>query len=300
MIKVYGGIMLNSMTGYGRQNYVDENFNIDLEIKTVNSRYLDISIRMPSMLNFLEDKLRKTIKEKIARGRIELSIRMQAKGKAKGFIEADLELAQQTKNVLLDIANHIDIEANISLQDILKNEDVFIFNHAEVDQEALQAILLPLLDEVLEQVNLMRKKEGQALANILEDYIGVMEEKLEQLSLLSKDLALEMKDKLTQSISKLLNQVPINEDRLANEIVFYADRADIQEELIRLKSHNQQFLDSMANKKPVGKTLDFISQEMLREANTIGSKSNKEEITKLVIEMKTTIEKIKEQVQNIQ
>lgn len=293
--------MIKSMTGFGREGYTDETISIELEMKSVNSRFLDISIRMPNQFNFLEDTIRKVIKNYIYRGRVEVFIRSSKKNLVKSDIIVDLEVAKQMKLNLQNIIDSTGISSNVELSDILKNEDVLSYKAPDLEDEYLEGIVINCLQKTIQALDEMRVKEGDNLSRVLFDYVDELEKNLVKISSLSSDLTTEYRDKLKESITKLLDgNHPLDEDKLANEIVFYADRADIQEEIQRMKSHINLFRESMEIKESVGKKLDFITQEMLRETNTIGSKSNKEEITNLVIEQKTIIEKIKEQVQNIE
>lgn len=293
--------MIKSMTGFGREGYTDETISIELEMKSVNSRFLDISIRMPNQFNLLEDKIRKVIKNYIYRGRVEVFIRSSKKNLVKSDIIVDLEVAKQMKLNLQNIIDSTGISSNVELSDILKNEDVLSYKAPDLEDEYLEGIVINCLQKTIQALDEMRVKEGDNLSRVLFDYVDELEKNLVKISSLSSDLTTEYRDKLKESITKLLDgNHPLDEDKLANEIVFYADRADIQEEIQRMKSHINLFRESMEIKESVGKKLDFITQEMLRETNTIGSKSNKEEITNLVIEQKTIIEKIKEQVQNIE
>ncbi len=293
--------MIKSMTGFGRHSFIDENISIDFEMKSVNSRYLDLSIRMPNQFNFLEDTIRKIVKKSIHRGRVEIYIRSAKKNIGKSQILVDLDAAINMRDSLQSIIDTTGIESKIELSDILKNEDVLSYRQADLEEDYLEKILVDSLEKTISALDEMRIIEGENLLKVLNSYIDEIEVNIEKISSLSCDLTGEYRDKLKESIGKLLDEnYPINEDRLANEIVFYADRADIQEEITRMKSHIKLFRNTLDHKESSGKKLDFISQEMLRETNTIGSKSNKDEITKLVIEQKTIIEKIKEQVQNIE
>ena len=182
----------------------------------------------------------------------------------------------------------------------MRNEDVLKFEAEELDDEYLSSVILNTIEEVLVQLVNMRKSEGLNLKNDLSNNIDILKENRENICYQVKNLKEEIRNKLFANIQEILDQNIINEDRLANEIVFYADRQDINEELSRLNSHFIQFEESLETNEAIGKKLDFISQEMLREVNTIGSKTSNINVTNHVIEMKTTIEKIKEQVQNIE
>ncbi|MGF0039247.1 YicC/YloC family endoribonuclease [Peptoniphilaceae bacterium SGI.131] len=293
--------MIKSMTGFGKSHYMDENLDLDLEIKSVNSRYLDISIKMPNQLNFLEDKLKKTIKSFIERGRVDLFIRSQRKGIGKSNIIVDLDLAKEMKTKLDSLCKAADISSPISLRDILINDDILVFQSGDYDESYLEKALIDTVSIALEKLDIMRIEEGRELYKDLDENITRLENLSDKIGKYAENISKDARDRLYININKLIDKnIALDEERLANEVAYFADKADINEELIRLKSHFVQFRQSMAFNNAIGKKLDFITQEMLRETNTIGSKSSKLEITELVIEMKTIIEKIKEQVQNIE
>ncbi|MGY3776786.1 YicC/YloC family endoribonuclease [Helcococcus sueciensis] len=295
--------MIKSMTGYGKSSYMDDKLNIEVEIKSVNSRFLDINTRMPYQLNFMEDKINKLIRKYIKRGRIDLFIKSKTKSLGNTNITIDEVQAGKMYEALNSLKNTFNLEGeyrDIRISDILRNEDVLRFEAEELDDEYLSLVILNTIEEVLVQLVNMRIAEGLNLKNDLSNNIDILKENRENICNQVKNLKEEIRNKLFANIQEILDQNIINEDRLANEIVFYADRQDINEELSRLNSHFIQFEESLETNEAIGKKLDFISQEMLREVNTIGSKTSNINVTNHVIEMKTTIEKIKEQVQNIE
>nr|WP_276938930.1 YicC/YloC family endoribonuclease [Helcococcus sueciensis] len=295
--------MIKSMTGYGKSSYMDDKLNIEVEIKSVNSRFLDINTRMPYQLNFMEDKINKLIRKYIKRGRIDLFIKSKTKSLGITNITIDEVQAGKMYEALNSLKNTFNLEGeyrDIRISDILRNEDVLRFEAEELDDEYLSLVILNTIEEVLVQLVNMRIAEGLNLKNDLSNNIDILKENRENICNQVKNLKEEIRNKLFANIQEILDQNIINEDRLANEIVFYADRQDINEELSRLNSHFIQFEESLETNEAIGKKLDFISQEMLREVNTIGSKTSNINVTNHVIEMKTTIEKIKEQVQNIE
>ena len=293
--------MIKSMTGFGRSEYSNEDISIEVEIKTVNSRFLDISLKMPNKFNFFEDKIRKLINKYISRGRVEVFIKYAQDKADKNDILVDLETAIRMKISLQSIIDYTGINSTIYISDLLENEDILSYQAPEDDKEKLENIILNQIEESIKSLKTMREKEGENLSRVLVQYIDQIKKNNLEISAYSSDLTKEYRDKIKESIERLLeDKHPVDEMRLANEIVFYADKADIQEEINRMKSHIKLFNEVLQTDEPVGKKLEFITQEMLRETNTIGSKSNKDEITKLVIEQKTIIEKIKEQVQNIE
>lgn len=293
--------MIKSMTGFGKTHFLNEELNFNLEVKTVNSRFLDINIRMPYQLNFLEDKINKLIKKYISRGRVDIFIRSKNKAIGNTAIKVDLDLAKDMGEKLQEIAKQADISKDkISLNDILRNEDVLVFEPEELDDDFLEKIVLGQLEEVLKELVDMRTEEGKNLHKDLSSNLNDLKENLDKVKELAKDIKQEIKDKLYKSINENIDSKLVDEDRLAVEIVYYADKQDINEEITRLYSHIDQFNKHLEADGPIGKKLDFISQEMLRETNTIASKSQKLDLINITIEMKTIIEKIKEQVQNIE
>ncbi len=293
--------MIKSMTGYGKSEIENELVDFDVEIRTVNSRYFDLQIRMPSQFNFLEDKIRKTINSKLKRGRVDVYIKSSRRKSLSSNVSIEKNLALDMKNKLEDLVDYIDLDYKISLRDILINEDIINFeSNNEVDEE-VQKMLLTTIGEATNKVYLMREVEGKSLAEDLTGNLDKLEEIIGEVEKRSDELIYIYKERLEKSIANILeDNIAIDQDRLANEIAFHADKADINEEIIRLKSHIEQFRKNIESDAPVGKKLDFIVQEMLREFNTIGSKANDLSIIDYIIEGKSLIEKLKEQVQNVE
>lgn len=293
--------MIKSMTGYGKSEIENELVDFDVEIRTVNSRYFDLQIRMPSQFNFLEDKIRKEINSKLKRGRVDVYIKSSRRKSLSSNVSIEKDLALDMKNKLEDLIEYIDLDYRLSLRDILINEDIINFeSNNEVDEE-VSKMLLSAIGEASEKVDKMREVEGQSLAKDLEFNLAKLEEIILEVEKRSEEVVYIYKERLEKNIANILTDtVAIDQDRLANEIAFYADKSDINEEIIRLKSHMEQFRKNIESNAPVGKKLDFIVQEMLREFNTIGSKANDLSIIDHIIEGKSLIEKLKEQVQNVE
>lgn len=293
--------MIKSMTGFGKVSFSDEKLNLDIEIKTINSRYFDFNIRMPYQLNFLEDKISKTVKEYVKRGRVDVFIRSKKKNLINTDIKIDLDQANLMSDALKRIAESTGVnKESIQISDILKNDDILIFESESLDEKYLEETILDQIKIALEHLVEMRKNEGLSLHNDLSANVSELETKKDLIKQLSENIKSEIREKLLKNIQELIDLSKVDEDRLSNEIVYYADKQDINEEIIRLESHIDQFREIVNKDESVGKKLDFITQEMLRESNTIGSKSSKIDITNIVIDMKTVIEKIKEQVQNVE
>ncbi len=295
--------MIKSLTGYGKVNYTDENLNLDIEIRSVNSRYLDMNIRMPNQLLFLEDKITKQLKSIIKRGRVEVYIRSKNKNLATSKIHVDEKAVLETKEAFEKIAEIADLDfdsKNIELKDLLFNSDILVFEPKELDDKYLEEIILSNIDIATSKLLDMKIEEGSNLEKDLINNVNLLKDYKDEIEVYAKDIKEEIKEKLLTNIEESLDTGKIDQDRLANEIIYYADKSDINEELTRLDSHFKQFINTINSSDSSGKKLDFITQEFLRETNTIASKSSKIEITNISIEMKTIIEKIKEQVQNVE
>lgn len=295
--------MIKSMTGYAKSNYIDENFNFDIEIKTINSRYLDFNIKMPYDLNFLEDSIKKLTKKYISRGRVDIYIRNLKKRFCEGKIIVDEEKAKEKFNALSNLRNLLNknnIIEKIKMEDILSNDEILIYEYEDLNEDIVKTKILENLENTLQKVVETRKFEGENLYKDLEFNLNEIKIKLDSIKLNSENINEEIRIYLNDKISSLIDESVIDNDRLANEIVYYAERQDINEEITRLDSHIIHFKKDLDNDSMIGKKLDFIAQEMLREANTIGSKTSKINIIDLIIDIKTLIEKIKEQVQNVE
>lgn len=295
--------MIKSMTGFGKSHFQDENLNFNIEIKTVNSRYLDINVKMPNQLNFLEDKIKTIIKSYVNRGRVDIFIKSDFRNIGKSNIVVDLDSAKKMYDSLRLISDYLSLsneKSEPNLSEILKNEDILTYESQDLDEEYLLNIVKDTIEIALSDVLRMRRFEGENLYKDLNSNIEKLNVYVDEVNRNISGIKEELREKIYKNISEILEKNIIDVDRLANEIVYYADKVDINEEITRLYSHIAHFKKMLESSDTVGKKLDFITQELLRETNTIASKSSKIEIINLVIEMKTIIEKIKEQVQNIE
>lgn len=290
--------MVNSMTGFGRASYSIDERQYNVEIKSVNNRYCDISVKMPRSISYLEEKVKAKALKKIARGKVDIFITFYNNSTKGKKIKFNHELAKLYIEELEKIALDNGIEKNIQVTEISKFPDMLSIENNE-DEELIWSELEKPLDEALEQFITMRENEGKKLS---EDILKRIDNIKKIVSVLSENSTRLIKDyvvKLETRIKELLNTDVIDENRLAMETVIYADKSSIEEEITRLKSHIEQFRTLM-NGNVVGKKIDFLIQEMNRETNTIGSKSGSIEITNMVIEIKTELEDIREQIQNIE
>ena len=291
--------MIKSMTGFGRGKYENEGRTYVVEIKSVNHKYSDISVRLPRFLNSIEDKIRKRVLEVISRGKIDVFITFEDYSNKSSNIRINKELAKEYIKELKELSDETGIKYDINVMDISKLPEILKIEEDD-NEEIISKEIMIALDEALEKFINMRETEGKKLAEDIEKRIYFVEEKVKEISELSSTLVEDYISKLETRINEILKTTVVDEVRLAQEIVIFADKSSIEEEITRLNSHISQFLNLLKQSSPIGKKFDFIVQEMNREINTIGSKANCLEITNRVIEVKTEIENIREQIQNIE
>lgn len=292
--------MLRSMTGFGRSKYETEGREYLVEIKSVNNRYSDISIKLPRNISFLEEKVKKTITNSISRGKVDVFINFTNYSEKGKKIKINTELAKQYIEELRNLQKETDVIDNIGIMDICKMPEVLNLKTEDDDEDVLWQELSECLNNAITSFVFMRENEGTKIKEDLEKRIECVKEKIEEISKISSGVVEDYVDKLEKRVNELLKTSVVDETRLAQEIVIYSDKCSVEEELTRLRSHIYQFLNLLNETNPVGKKIDFLIQEMNRETNTIGSKANNLEITNLVVDIKTEIENIREQVQNIE
>ncbi len=291
--------MIKSMTGYGKANVSIEKREYQVEIKSVNHRYLDISVKMPRILSYLEEEVKKQIATKIKRGKIDVFITLQDEGTENKNIKINTEIAKIYINELKQLAQNEGLLTNIEVTEIARLPDVLTIQNKQED-ERLKKELLSVVNKAVDGLVEMRTIEGEKIAEDLLQRIKVIQEKVKEISELSTGLIEEYVVKLKGRIKELLKEENIDENRLEQEVVIYADKCSVEEEVIRLKSHISQLQELIKTDGAIGKKLDFIIQEMNRETNTIGSKANHLGITNYVVDVKTELENIREQIQNIE
>ncbi len=291
--------MIKSMTGYGKANLSKDKREYQVEIKSVNHRYLDICVKMPRVLSYLEEEVKKQISSQIKRGKVDVFITFENNSIEDKEIKINTEIAKIYIEELKKLAKQENILDNIEVTEISKLPDVLTIQNNQED-ETIKDALLEAVSNATENLVQMRSIEGNKMADDLVARIQGIKEKVEEISSLSTGLIEEYVVKLEGRIKEILKNQDIDESRLAQEVVIYADKCSIEEEVTRLKSHISQFEKLIKTDEAIGKKLDFIIQEMNRETNTIGSKANNLEITNGVIDIKTELENIREQVQNIE
>ncbi|WP_445488352.1 YicC/YloC family endoribonuclease [Niallia sp. 03133] len=291
--------MVKSMTGFGISRKQLEDISVTVEIKTVNHRFCEQVIRMPKQFIIMEEKIKKTISKWIHRGRIEVFITLEGERLKNQKIVVDYLLLDRYHQLLTEIKNRYLLQDSISLDDLLKKEDCFQVVDEELDIEEIEKIVLAVAEEAVIELNKMRTAEGGALQKDILHLAGLSEQSVSRLQQFAPQVITLYREKIKAKLEDYL-QDKIEESRLLAEVGIFADKADINEELIRLTSHIQQFYNILQGSGPVGRKLDFLLQEMNREVNTIGSKANSADISKEVVELKSFLEKIKEQIQNIE
>ena len=292
--------MIKSMTGFGRSVYENEGREYLIEIKSVNNRFSDINIKMPRSFNYLEEKIKKEVLKSVTRGKVDVYITFNNNSDKGKTIKLNTEIAKIYIDELKKLSKDADIIDNINIMDISKFPDVLNIKMEEDSEEIIEKELMIALDEAIKSFIDMREKEGSKIKQDFENRIEIISEKVEQISNISTGLVEEYIVKLETRIKELLKTDVIDQTRLAQEVVIYSDKCSVQEELTRLRSHIAQFLNLTNENTAIGKKLDFLIQEMNRETNTIGSKANNLDITNLVVDVKTELENVREQVQNIE
>ena len=292
--------MPKSMTGYGHAEKHTETRKFSVEIKSVNNRYADINIRMPRKYIFLESRLRSVLKEYVERGKIDVFINTEEYGEAAGSLQYNEVLAGEYIAAMRTMIEKYGLSQEIRAEDVARAPEVFSIEEAELDEDELCSYLESTLREAAEHFNESRSAEG---ARLKEDLLKKLEELLaitEDVIAHEPEIMQAYKERLTQKLNEILEDKGIEESRIAAECVIYADKISTDEETVRLKSHIDSMKKELEKGSDIGRKLDFIAQEMNREANTILSKANDLETSNIAIDLKTGIEKIREQVQNIE
>ena len=291
--------MIKSMTGYGKSSLCINSREYQIEIKAVNHKYIDVNIKLPRIISYLEDEVRKYIISRIKRGKIDITITFENYGKDGNNIKINTELAKFYIESLKKLAEEENLSTEINVTEITKMPDVLTIKN-DINEDEIKQELLEVLKEATDHLIEMRKKEGAKISVDILNKIDQIEIKTNEILGLSTGLIEEYVVKLEARIKDLLKTDELDKARLMQEVVIYADKCSIEEEVTRLKSHISQLRNLINIDEPTGKKMDFLIQEMNRETNTIGSKSNNLDITNDVITIKTILEDIREQIQNIE
>ena len=292
--------MIKSMTGYGKSENVIEGHYFKIEIKSVNHRYLDITVRMPRQFQYMEDKFKNKISEKITRGKIEIFVNYECYSDGNYEVYVDRNLAKIYKDAYDAISDYLKIENDLTVSGIVKTGDVIRLKSIGEDEEKLQNIACSVLDDAINKILNMKSEEGMKLAGDIADKNNEIKRNLNEVEKIAPIVPVEYKERILKRLEEFTQSDILDESRIITEVALYADKCSIDEEIVRLKSHIEQLNMFLKSKVSIGKKMDFLVQEMNREINTMGAKANNLNITKHVVEMKSELEKIREQLQNIE
>ncbi|MFZ7121145.1 MAG: YicC/YloC family endoribonuclease [Eubacteriaceae bacterium] len=292
---------MRSMTGFGRGEYRDDNYEIIVEMKSINHRYKDFFIRLPRQISMIEENIRKFVSEEIIRGRIEINVKMDRFKIKEKSLDLNYNLAEDYVKCLTNIKEYFpSLAGDVSLSLVSRFPDVIITQEEDIDFNLIWEKIKPALKEAIDNILISRKNEGLNLKkdfikrlNYLNDYLNII---IDQAPKVTEDY----KKKLEDRIKEFTNSIEVDENRLLTEVAYYSDRVNITEEITRLQSHLDRFFAILDEDDAIGRKLDFLIQEMNREINTIGSKANDIQISNCVVDMKSELEKMREQIQNIE
>jgi len=292
--------MTSSMTGYGRAELVKPEAKIVVEITSVNNRYSEIQTRLPRFLSPLESKIKELILSSISRGKINYTLTWEDLVPPTDQIKLNLETARIYYKIFKQLKKEFKLKGEPELEDFVTLPDLIKLEREELEQDKVWPLVSEATQKALSDLNRMRRNEGESLTAELRKIMGGLSAKVDEIEQLSKSSLTAYQEKLRVRIKQMLGEVVLDEGRLAQEVALMADKIDVTEECARFRSHQAQFLQTLNDSSPVGKRLGFIQQELNREANTIGAKSIEYEISARVIFIKEELEKIREQIQNLE
>ncbi|MDY4222212.1 MAG: YicC/YloC family endoribonuclease [Candidatus Faecousia sp.] len=292
--------VVKSMTGYGRAVETVNGREFTVEIRSVNNRYLDCSIKLPRMLSFAEDALKQAVKASVSRGKVDVFVTQRAEETADVQVTLNTALAAGYVNAMRQMAQEFKIREDISVALLSRMPDVFTVDKPQVDEEQLLNDLLTVMQAALANYDAMRSREGQALKNDLTARGNTIRELVSQVEAGNAQTVIDYRTRLYNKLQEVLASTSIEESRILTEAAIFADKVAVDEETVRLRSHLEQMDAMLASGGPIGRKLDFLLQEMNREANTIGSKCTDLRLARVVVDIKAELEKIREQTQNIE
>ncbi len=292
--------MIKSMTGFGRCEVAENNRKFTVEIKSVNHRYLDVNMKMPKKLNFFESSIRSELKNYISRGKVDLFISYEDFSENTSSVRYNKELAEEYLGYLRQMAQDFGLDDDIRVSTLSKYQDVFTMEEQTIDEEELWKGLQKAINGAAEMFVQTRITEGEHLRDDLLKKLDGMLKLVDFVAERSPQIVAEYRQKLEEKVRELLEDTTVDESRLLTEVTIFADKVCVDEEIVRLRSHIETTKETLKEGGSIGRKLDFIAQEMNREANTILSKANDLQISNCAIELKTEIEKVREQIQNIE
>lgn len=292
--------MIKSMTGYGQGEASNNRFSAQVEVKSVNHRYLDLFFRIPKQYSQLEETLRQTISRRISRGRLEVVLSLEEFGDQERIVQINKALLQGYLHALAAIQAELGSDEPIQLPQVLSLPGLLEVDEPTTDWDDLHKVVAEATTLALDRLEAMRAAEGQRLFEDLQEKLCVVDNLKNEVAQIAPQVIVDYKNRLRERLGELLDGTTITDERFLGEVAIFADRCSIDEELVRLASHIQQFRETLGSNESVGRKLDFLIQEMNREVNTIGSKANNVHIAGLVVNMKSELEKVREQIQNIE
>jgi len=288
------------MTGYGRGVFTSEDYTITIDLKSINHRYLELYFKIPKNYNFLEDKIRREISGKISRGKVEISVIIEQFSSIEDQVELNQSFMRSYLKIIGELKENFGIEGEIDLKTIVALPELFEYHQPDIDQEKLFENVRQALDMALHSLIDNRKTEGKGLCRDVREKLATLENYRMTLLARAPKVVAAYQEKLAKRIGELTEGIEVDPSRLATEIAIFADKSDITEELVRIESHLGQFQQILEITEPIGRRMDFLIQELNREINTVGSKASDITIAQLVINFKAELEKIREQIQNIE
>lgn len=292
--------MIYSMTGYGGAKGESAGVSVSIELKSVNNRYLDVSVRLPRSCLFAEEGIKSIVASNVKRGKVDVFVTIDSSGAEDMQVVVNKPLAKAYLDAIKELGEELELPAEVDAVRVIRFPEVLSVEKKELDSSLLTECIANVAQSALDEFNAMRRIEGQKLADDVNERLGVIEKIVSAVEVRSPLIVEEYRKKLTAKITEVLENKTIDEQRILTEAAIFADKVAVDEETVRLHSHISQLRDMLESGSPVGRKMDFLIQEFNREANTIGSKCSDSETARLVIDLKAEIEKIREQIQNIE
>lgn len=292
---------MRSMTGYAKHIYEDEKFRVKIEMKSVNNKNLNLKIKQPYILNFLENRIKTGVSKRVYRGSVDLRVEFEDKSEQENLFEYNKNIALSYMEVLNNLERDLGEKFSNKMDILLKQPNVVKKNDLEIDEDEYLSVVLPCLDKAIDSFIIMKEQEGARLMGFFKERVGIIAKNVEFIDENRSRVVEEHRATLLEKMSKINEHINYSESDILREILLFTDKTDISEEVSRLKSHLEQFsLEIVADEDSCGKKLDFILQEMFRELNTAGVKCNLYDVSKVIVESKNEVEKIREQLLNIE
>ncbi len=292
--------MIRSMTGFGRSENTVNGYDVSVEVKAVNHRYADYNIKLPRVYSFLEEDIKKHFQQYISRGKVDVFLTIFKENDDTKEVVLNEALAESYVNALRKIAEKFELKNDISVSSVARYNDIFTLKCEPEDEELVREAVISVAHSALESFLAAREREGEKLAKDMTARIATIKQEVLKIEKIAPDTVIEHKNNIEQRIRELLGDAKVDENRLLTETAIYADKLSVNEEIVRLKCHLEEYDRIMQKGDAVGRRLDFLLQEMNRETNTIGSKCNNLEVSNIVINIKAELEKVREQLQNLE